>query len=69
VGCSRYDVNIDGVIDGVELAWMGRAFGTCRADASPRWWLPVDYNGDDCIDGDDLAILAAHWYCEVPTCS
>ncbi len=58
--CGEFDANGDGVMNGIELAWIGRAFGLtsdCRA-VPPAWWCPVDYNGDDLVDGDDLAILA-----------
>jgi len=68
VGCARLDVNGDGVIDGVELAWLARAFGSCLSSGSPEWWLPIDYDGDGCVDGDDFMILAANWYCQVSTC-
>jgi hypothetical protein len=58
--CGEFDVNDDGVMNGIELAWIGRAFGLtsdCGADP-PAWWCPVDYNGDGLVDGDDLSILA-----------
>jgi putative metal-binding protein len=68
--CEGFDVSADERVDGVELAWMGRAFGACSADPSSQWWGPVNYTGDDCVDGDDLAVLSAAWSCTVtaPVC-
>ncbi len=50
-------------VDGAELAWVGRAFGLCSATPQAEWWGGVDYNADDCVDGDDLAVLGAVWAC------
>jgi hypothetical protein len=50
-------------VDGVELAWLGRAFGSCSAVASQEWWYLVDYTMDGCVDGDDLAVLGGAWRC------
>ena len=60
--CEDYDVNGDSIVDGVELAWLGRAFGL----TSGTWWLPIDYTMDGSVDGNDLAILGAVWRCEAP---
>jgi hypothetical protein len=62
--CEDFDVNADLEVDGVELAWLGRAFGLCGPALA--WWSAVDYTMDGCIDGDDLAILAAAWRCDAP---
>lgn len=62
--CDAFDATLDGIVDGVELTWMGRAFGACAADPSAEWWGGVDLNGDGCVDGDDLALLATAFGCE-----
>ncbi len=64
--CEEFDVNADNDADGEELAWIGRAFGTCSPAPAATWWYLVDYTEDGCIDGDDLAILAAVWACRAP---
>ena len=64
--CQDFDADGDGGVDGLELAWIGRAFGQCDSTPTPPWWAPVDYTKDDCIDGDDLAILANVWNCQAP---
>jgi hypothetical protein len=68
--CEGFDVSSDERVDGVELAWIGRAFGSCSPDPSSQWWGPVNYTGDDCVDGDDLAVLSAAWACTdtAPVC-
>ncbi len=53
----------DASVDGLELAYIGRAFGLCHADPGSQWWGPVEYSNDRCIDGDDLAVLAAIFGC------
>ena len=67
--CEDFDVNGDQNIDGIELAWLGRAFGQSSDD--PQWWSPIDYNQDGFVDGDDLAILAdpGVWGETVTSCS
>jgi hypothetical protein len=57
-GCDLLDADRDGAINGIELSWIGRAFGSCSANPSSEWWAPVDYDGDGCVDGNDLAILS-----------
>ncbi len=66
--CDRFDVDGDRVVSGTELAWLGRAFGSCHSGGPTEWWFPVDYTGDGCVDGDDLTLLAANWYCQPITC-
>ena len=57
--CANFDVDGDGRIDGVELAWLGRAFGSSSATPSAEWWFAVDFDGNGIVDGDDLAILGS----------
>ncbi len=59
--CDRFSVDGDGIVDGTELAWIGRSFGLCSANSAGEWWGPVDYDGSGCIDGDDLAVVANLW--------
>jgi len=61
--CSGFEATGSGEVDGSELAWIGRAFGECSVTPSLEWWGPIDYTGDGCIAGDDLAVLAAVWGC------
>ncbi len=61
--CTDFDVNADTAVDGVELAWLGRAFGSCRTPPDQPWWTAVDYTADGCVNGDDLAVLAGVWGC------
>jgi hypothetical protein len=65
--CEELDVNGDSRIDGHELAWLGRGFGSMGDPGGNEWWRPVDYDRDDDVDGDDLAILAAGWVCSSGT--
>jgi len=59
--CVAFDVDGDGRIDGVELSWVGRAFGESRPDGSGStpWWSPVDYSSDARVDGSDLSVLGS----------
>jgi hypothetical protein len=57
--CDMFDANGDGVIDGIELAWIGRSFGRLSTDPATQWWAGVDFNRDGMIDGEDLAILSS----------
>jgi len=59
--CEDFDINGDDAVDGLEVAWLARAFGLCGGPSS--WWSSVDYTGDGCVDGDDLAFLASVWNC------
>jgi len=61
--CSMFDVDGDGLVNGVDLAWMGRSFTSCSDEPHLEWWHEVDYSGDGCVDGDDLAVLASIWGC------
>jgi len=68
--CDRYEAAGLGRVDGIELAWVGRAFGSCSADPAAQWWYPVDYTLDGCVDGDDLSVLGAVFACvgSTPIC-
>ena len=68
--CRELDATDDDRVDGVELSWVGRAFGSCSANPSSEWWYDVDFSGDGCIDGDDLSLLGAGWGCleNAPVC-
>jgi hypothetical protein len=60
--CPAFDADGDDRIDGVELAWMAKAFGeVCfdPSDPAAEWWSPVDYEPDCQIDGDDLSVLTS----------
>jgi len=61
--CDGFDATDDQRVDGHELAWIGRSFGSCSGAPEQRWWFAVDYTGDGCVDGDDLAVLGAVWAC------
>jgi glucose/arabinose dehydrogenase len=68
--CNRFEADGGGRVDGIELVWVGRAFGTCSEDPPAQWWYPVDYTLDGCVDGDDLAVLGAVFACfgSAPIC-
>ena len=55
--CQNFDASGDGRIDGVELAWLGRAFGSVSANPSAEWWAGIDFDESGSVDGDDLALL------------
>jgi hypothetical protein len=55
--CQNFDASGDGRIDGVELSWLGRAFGSFSSNPSAEWWAGVDFDGSGTIDGDDLSLL------------
>lgn len=50
IGCGVADLNGDGVVDGVDLAFLLNAWGPCAG-------CPEDLNGDGTVDGLDLAFL------------
>ncbi len=64
--CEQFDVDADQEVGGPELAWLGRSFGECGTIPPLEWWEAVEYTGDGCIDGEDLAILALAWACSSP---
>ena len=55
--CATFDANGDGTIDGIDLAWIGRAFGMSTQGAA-EWVVSSDLDADGVVDGDDLAFLA-----------
>jgi hypothetical protein len=57
--CQDFDVNGDDMLDGIELAYIGRAFGLSSSNPETEWWGKADLNRDGKIDGDDLAYLAS----------
>lgn len=61
--CATFDVNGDGRVAGLELAWIGRAFGLCSANPAGQWWFEADYDADGCVDGVDLSVLSVAWNC------
>ena len=54
--CESYDTGSDGRVDGLDLSFLGRAFGQCVPS-------PADFDEDGCVDGADLALLSAAWAC------
>jgi cysteine-rich repeat protein len=53
------DANRSGRVDGFDLAWLGRAFGTeC---AAPDYMAEIDYDQSCLIDGSDLAFFSAYF--------
>jgi hypothetical protein len=53
------DIDQDGRVDGTDLLRFARRFGTRRTD--PLYSEVADFNGDNIIDGQDLAILASNF--------
>jgi hypothetical protein len=53
------DISRDGRVDGVDLLALGIAFGSRRGDG--RFVNIADVDGNDVIDGNDLAVLAANF--------
>lgn len=53
------DIDQDGRVDGADLLRFARRFGTRRTD--PLYSEAADFNGDNSIDGQDLAILASNF--------
>jgi glucose/arabinose dehydrogenase/PKD repeat protein len=56
-GALLADWNLSGRVDGIDLAALGRAFGSSSGD--PDYDSALDFTRDGAIDGDDLAVLAA----------
>jgi parallel beta-helix repeat protein len=50
------DVNMDGKVDGRDIAIVARAFGSILGD--PRWNALADVNDDGKIDGKDIVTVA-----------
>jgi len=53
----------DGAVNGFDLALLGRFFGLCSASAASQPWAAADLTKDGCLDGNDLAVMAAVWGC------
>jgi acyl-CoA thioesterase-1 len=53
------DLDSSGRVDGVDLVVFARAFGATAAEI--RYLQEADFNNDDVIDGDDLAVLAMNF--------
>jgi Ca2+-binding EF-hand superfamily protein len=49
------DVNMDGKVDGRDIAIVARAFGSIPGD--PRWNALADVNDDGKIDGKDIVTV------------
>jgi hypothetical protein len=72
--CQRTDMYPDGRVDGLDLGFLGRAFGLSSDPASPfyepdPWWWPADLDGSGQVDGDDLALLASYFGESVTDCN
>jgi hypothetical protein len=59
------DLDNSGRVDGLDLALLGRAFGSRRGDVA-RYDPRFDLDHDSVIDGNDLALLAVQWGRSVP---
>ena len=57
---TRGDSTGDRLVDGLDLAELGRSFGAVYCDGF-AFENNADFNNDDVIDGGDLAILAT-WF-------
>lgn len=53
------DMDQDGRVDGTDLLRFARRFGSRRTD--PLYSEAADFNGDNIIDGQDLAVLASNF--------
>jgi uncharacterized secreted protein with C-terminal beta-propeller domain len=58
-GAVLADADRSGRVDGIDLARLGRSFGSACGEA--RYDATVDYDRSCTVTGDDLAILAATW--------
>lgn len=59
-----------GTMNGIDLALLSRYFGSCSQTAGSQPWAAADLTKDGCLDGSDLAVMAAVWGCHdsVPIC-
>jgi hypothetical protein len=57
-------------MNGLDLALLGRFFGDCSASVPSEPWAHVEFTNDGCLDGLDLAVMAAVWGCSgaAPLC-
>jgi predicted Zn-dependent protease/general stress protein YciG len=58
-GALLADADLSGLVDGVDLARLGRAFGAVTGDG--RYDVRVDYDRDGQVDGTDLSRLASQF--------
>lgn len=58
-GALLADADLSGLVDGVDLARLGRAFGAVTGEG--RYDARVDYDHDGQVDGADLSRLAAQF--------
>ena len=56
-GALLADIDLSGLVDGADLAALGRAFGSSTGEA--RYDSRVDLDHDGEVDGSDLSLLAA----------
>lgn len=56
---SLADVNLDGIIDGVDVVQLSTAFGSSNGQA--RFRASADLDGSDMVDGLDLSYIAAQF--------
>jgi hypothetical protein len=64
-GALLADADLSGRVDGFDLAWMGREWGTQSVippdQPNPEFVFDLDYTRNGIIDGEDLAVLAAYF--------
>lgn len=67
--CSAFGGD-DGAMNGIDLALLGRFFGLCSGSPASQPWADADLTKDGCLDGNDLAVMAAVWGCSgaTPVC-
>lgn len=63
VGAFLADADNSSRVDGFDLDWLARAFGTTCWEAA--YEARVDFSRDCIVDGEDLAVLAQHFGAEV----
>ncbi len=59
--CQHADMVEDARIDGLDLAYLARAFGMNSSSNPETWWQKADLDVNEIVDGDDLALLAAYF--------
>jgi hypothetical protein len=53
------DIDASGRVDGIDLVHFARSFGATAAES--RFLPEADFNNDEVVDGEDLAVLAMHF--------
>jgi hypothetical protein len=66
--CQNADMDEDGRIDGLDLAFLARAFGLDENIDPDPWWHKADLDGNGMVDGNDLALLAVNFGEDSSTC-